>query len=242
MSNRKIGRFLDQSVGTKFLNINNDDLLAAFSNAASLAGADLDTRQVHRAGNGDNRMILTADLSNLTLDMPELGGKITPRLWLKNDNSGGSAMAVGIGFFRFVCMNGLYIGVNLFGAKLIHRDGPKAHNILDLLPDSLNTAMESVVSGAAVDLLLEAAEQKVTDPIDVIGSLNIGVKAKESAILTVAGGYNRQEDNPNSAWGLYNIVNESINRNSRSKFKAAERDMNLLENIQFLSDNQVKVA
>lgn len=235
-----INRSLDTEVGPKFLHIDNHDLMSAFSNAVSLAGADLDTRQAHKSGDG--RILLTADLNRLTLDMPELGGKITPRLWLKNDNTGRGAMSVGVGFFRWVCSNGLYIGVNMFGAKLIHRDGPKAHNILDLLPESLNTAMEHVASGAAADLLLDAADQKVIDPIDVIGSLDIGVKAKDAAIYTVAGQLNRVVDNPYTVWGLYNIVNENVNRASRSKFKAAERDMQLLENIQFLSENQVKVA
>lgn len=234
-----ISRSLDQTVGPKFLHIDNHDLLSAFSNAASNAGADLDTRQAFTSTSG---LILTADLPDYTIDSPELGGKITPRLWLKNLNNGRSAMSVGIGFYRFVCMNGLYIGVNMFGAKLIHRDGPKAHSILDLLPESLNTAMGSIKSGAATDLLLDAAEQKVIDPIDVIGSLNINKTAKARAIYIVAAERNRWVDDPKTAWGLYNIVNEQVNRATRSKFAAAERDMGLLENIQFLADNQVKVA
>ena len=235
-----ISRSLNTDIGPKFLHVNNQDLLAAFSNAASKAGADLDTRQAHNSGDG--KILLTADLNSLAVNLPELGGDITPRLWLKNDNTGRGAMTVGVGFFRWVCQNGLYIGVNLFGARMIHRDGPSAHNILDLLPESLNTAMESIVSGAATDLLLDAAEAQVIDPIDVIGSLNIGVKAKESAIYVVASERTRPQDNPHTVWGLYNIVNEQVNRNSRSKFKAAERDMSLMADIQFLSESQVKVA
>ena len=234
-----ISRELDTTIGPKFLHIDNHDLLSAFSNAASGAGADLDTRQAFTSTSG---LILTADLPDYTIDSTELGGKITPRLWLKNNNNGRSAMAVGIGFFRFVCMNGLYIGVNMYGAKLIHRDGPKANNILDLLPESLNTAMESIKSGAATDLLLDAAEQHVPDPVDVIGSLDINKTAKQQAIYIVAAEKHRWVDNPNTAWGLYNIVNEQVNRTTRSKFAAAERDMSLLENIQFLADNQVKIA
>lgn len=236
-----ISRMLDTTIGTKFLAIDNADLLAAFSNAASLAGADLGTRQAHRSGEG--KLILTADLNALTDNIPELGGVITPRLWLKNDNTGGSALTVGIGFFRLVCLNGLYMGLHTaMGLKLSHRDGPTAHNVLDLLPETLNSVVANIASGEATEALIEASQQKVLNPIDIIGSLNIGKKAKERSIDLVAWNHGRQEDDYNSVFGLYNLVNEQIAKTSRSSYRAAEKDMGLMQNIQLLSEAQYKLA
>lgn len=240
MQTRTIQRERDLTVGTKYLSINNVDLRHAFSGAALQAGADTDTIKVIKQN--DRQIMLTVDMPRLTLDLPELGGQLTPRLWLRNDNGGGSALSVGIGLFRWVCMNGLYIGVQSFGTRLIHRDGPKAHGILDLLPEAMVAAMDDVASGAATDLMLEAATQVVTDPIDVIGSLDVGLRTKQAAISRIILGQTRQEDNANTAWGLYNIVNEAARVNGRSLYRAAVRDMDLLADIQVLAEHQLPGA
>lgn len=241
-----ISRALNTDIGPKYLNISNSDLRGAFYQSALFAGADTDTITGTYNAKGENsdekRVLLSVDLPRLSLNLPELGGKLTPRLWLLNDNTGRSAMTVGIGFFRFICMNGLYIGVNLFGTKLQHRQGPRATSVLDGLPEALVGAMESIASGAATDVLLDAADQKVADPIDVIGSLDLGLKVKDAAISQIVLNCTRSEDNPNTVWGLYNIVNEAGRKQGRSLYKAAVNDMSLLQEIQFLSENQTNVA
>lgn len=232
-----IQRELDLSVGTKYLAINNTDLRRAFYSAAETAGADTATAEVRACT--DTKLLMTVDLPRLSFNMPELGGKITPRLWLRNDNTGGSALSVGIGLYRWVCSNGLYIGVQAFGTRLIHRDGPHAHRVLDALPEALSAAMDDIASGAATDLLLEASATVVTDPIDVVGSLDVGLRTKQFAIDNIILGRLRAEDNPNTAWGLYNIVNEAARFHTKSKWRTVNRDMTLLSDIQLLAGHQL---
>ena len=235
-----ISRQLNTDIGPSFLEISNVSLTDAFHSAASsIGGTEIDRLS---SGQFTKGLMLQANLRDYTVDIPELGGMITPRLWMKNVNDGGHALQVGVGFFRFICMNGIYIGVSMFGSKLIHRAGPKAESILDRLPGALNAAMVDIASGAATDILLDATEHAVIDPIDVIGSLDIGLKAKHRAIYVVAGQRNRPEDNPNTVWGLYNIVNESNRKTGKSAFRTASNDMGLLETIGFLADSQVKAA
>lgn len=238
---QSIQRQRDTDIGPQYLHINNSDLRNAFVTAAAFAGADTSTSKLIVNGHNSERLLMSVDLPRLSLNIPELGGQLTPRLWLRNDNTGRAALTVGIGFFRWVCMNGLYIGVNVFGTKLAHRDTAKAHTVLDMLPEALTTSMESIADGSAFNVLLDSSEQKVYSPIDVVGSLDIGDKSKQQAINSIILG-TRIEDNANTVWGLYNIVNEACRNNGRSLYRTAIKDMELLESIQFLSDNQVSVA
>jgi hypothetical protein len=213
--------------------------MRVFTDAAKQAGGDIKTLNYTSNGrSAESRLLLSVDVPDQTIDLPELGGKITPRIWLKNDNTGRAALSVGIGFFRWVCQNGLYIGVNMFGARIIHRDTVRAHSVLDQLPVAVTQAITDLQSGAATNLLLDTADESVSNPIDVIASLNIGTKAKDKAIYLVATESTRKEDNPNTVWGLYNIVNEACRKNGRSLYRTAVNDMTLIGDIQHLAENQ----
>jgi hypothetical protein len=237
-----IYRQRDLNIGPQYLHIDNSDLRQSFNSAALIAGADINTVKLTTNGEHAERILMSVDLPRLSLNVPELGGQLTPRLWLRNDNTGRAALTVGIGFFRWVCMNGLYIGVNMFGTRLVHRDTVRANSVLDQLPGAMVAAMESIADGSATDIMLDAAESKVYSPIDVIGSLDIGTKAKQRAIDIILLGANRAEDSPNTVWGLYNIVNEACRSKGRSLYRSAVKDMSLLEDIQFLSENEIKIA
>jgi hypothetical protein len=235
-----IARYADTSIGPKFLAISNSDLHLATVNALRPFG---DTSIHFTPGrNTDSQLLLTATLNDLTFDLPEAGGKFTPRLWLLNDNRGGKAFQVGLGLFRFVCLNGLYFGLSEFTRKLNHVDGPNAHGVLDILSDMLAAGVENILHGSLEERIGEALAAPVQDPVGVIGSLGIPKRVKDRAIETILLEHTREEDSPRNAWGVYNIVNESYRLVGRSPLRKALTDMMLLQDIEALAAHQIGEA
>ena len=115
-----ISRSLDTSVGPRFLSISNEDLLGLVRETATPFG--ISEQDVRVVGN-DRRMIATVTLPNLAFAGPE--GLLIPRLFVRNENTGGRAMSIGVGLFRMICSNGLMLGVPgmSFSAKVRHVDG-----------------------------------------------------------------------------------------------------------------------
>jgi Domain of unknown function (DUF932) len=237
----QINRQLDTSVGPKFLAVSNADLQACMEAAAiNLMGVDgLQGLQVMAPKQGARRM-WTLDLPDLSVDVPELGGRLTPRIWARNANDGSSSLSVGMGLFHWVCLNGCFIGVADAVARIRHVDGPNAHALLDALPAQVARTAERIRNGELLDTALDALEQAVLDPVAIIGNLaGVGKRAKEVALAHVVNGTHRPKDQPTNAWGLYNLLNEAHRRSSRNPLTAAERDVGLLDNILILAQDQV---
>jgi hypothetical protein len=169
-------------------------------------------------------------------NIPELGGTIVPQLLLRNDNTGSRAMLVGVGLFRLVCFNGLMVSFgDAFTSKVRHIDGPKAHDILDKLPGIIEAQMVRIRNGQVFDDALDAAGQGVKDPIQVVGNLPIALNVKHTVVRKIAMGRTRPEDDVNTVWGLYNVVNE-VTRNHSSRMDIAlDKDIGLLGHIQLLA-------
>jgi hypothetical protein len=227
-----ITRQLDRNVGPKFLAISNQDLTEVVRRSA---GDNLQILQPRTR----NQLLITAKMPDFTVNEPELGGLLTPQLWVKNDNSGGSALVVGIGLYRFICMNGLYFGLSSFNIKLRHYDGPKAHGILDQLPQAIQSAIKAIESGEALDVAYDALETKVLDPISVVGNLpDVSNKVKQIVISNILNDSGREQDEPETAWGLYNQINEAARLRARSLYRQASNDIGMLDNIIALANAQ----
>lgn len=225
-SMQTINRQPDTNVGTKFLSISNSDLADVFS--ASTGSKAFASSQ--------KRFYGLAKMPDYAENIPELGGVIVPQLLLRNDNTGSKAMLVGVGLFRLVCSNGLMLSFgDAFTAKVRHIDGPKAHGILDRLPGIIEAQMERIKSGQVFDDALEAAGQSVKDPFQVVGSLPIQKSVKDFIIRKIGMGYVRPEDDVNTVWGLYNVVNEATRNHSSRMDIALDKDIGLLGHIQLLA-------
>lgn len=236
----RIGRFEDPSVGPKFLGFSTMDLKGAFFDAVTKAfGKDVedDVRILQpKSGRG---FILELRLDQLTVDIPELGGKLTPLMWLRNANDGTRALTTGGGLFIWVCQNGAYIGLAAYVQKLRHVNGPKAHGVLDVLPSILDEQARRIASGETLHVALDALDTPVLDPVSLVASLpGVSDVNKDKAIYRILTGTHREKDNPGNAWGLYNLVNELVRRGGRSSFQAAQRDMPLLGDILQLAEDQ----
>ena len=226
-----INRSIDTNVGPRFLSISHESLISV---AREVTGSTNQVKVIHPKGN-PNKLFLTVDLKQHETNVPALGGNLVPRLWMRNHNDGTRALQVGLGFFRIVCSNGLVIPIDgaLF-TSIRHLAGPKANTFLDTLPDILLAKMEQVRNGALVEAALGATKIAVENPLAVLAQLPLSKTVQQDVSLKLEYGARyglRAEDNPNTAWGLYNTVNESIRKWSRSQYAAVNRDVTLLNDI-----------
>ncbi len=234
MSNQ-ITTFHDTSVGPKFLSISSEDLTREFKNALVSRGLYTDLQPIynrHQTG-----VLLNAKIPEFSFRHED--SVYTPTVWAKNRNDGTCALSVGIGLFRSICLNGLYFGVSVFGGKVIHRVGQRTEDFIQQLPALINSGVDSIVAGVLQDTIVESAAQTVLNPFDIVGSLpGVTLAQKDALIAQIGLGEYRAGDRATDVWGLYNLVNETVRRSSKSALRSAERDMGLLEEITFLAVNQ----
>ena len=98
--------------------------------------------------------------------------------------------------------------------------------------------VDRIKSGELIEEALDSLDVVVSNPVDVIGSLDLPNRVKYDAIALTTLARHRKEDNPYTAWGLYNLINERLRRTSRSQYAAASRDVTLLQDIIHLANNQ----
>jgi len=220
----------DQAVGPRFMHISNADL-ALMAKGLGLA---VDSAANVRIVGNDRRMTALIKLPSLAWD----GGDSTlvPQLFLSNDNTGRRSLRISVGLFRLVCSNGLTVGVPglSFETRIRHVWGElNRGKVLDL-----PLVAESLLLHIANELPLQvemAKDTHVRDAIGIVASLPIGERAREDAISRLAFGDTRAEDDTGTAWGLYNVVNESVRMRSRSERTALAKDEGLLSHIMGLA-------
>jgi len=169
-------------------------------------------------------------------------GAVSPMLFLRNINDGGHALMIGVGLFRFVCMNGLVVGDNFYSQRVIHRSGPTLDEFLGNLEKNLDAAFETAASMDIEGMVDAMVSREVTEQqgIEVLASLPLPQGVVDTAIFRWVMP-SRQEDAPRNLWSLYNVVNES-NRTRSKSVQAFDREVSLLENIEALLDFNSQAA
>jgi hypothetical protein len=225
-----INRSLDVNVGPKFITVNNNDILEVLTKVANNR-----LLKAHWSKTKD-RLIASIDFKEYAIDDASLGGYIVPRLYVRNCNTGGEALSIGIGLYRLICANGLMMRFNdLFSARIRHVSGPKINSFLDELPTLIENQVESITSGEVFDSAYEASQVLIKNPIDVVASLPVSNTVKDRAIAQIVNQTHRAEDNPHTAWGLYNLVNELSRLRSRTEYNALNKDIGLLDHVLLLA-------
>jgi hypothetical protein len=169
-------------------------------------------------------------------------GAVSPMLFLRNINDGGHALMIGVGLFRFVCMNGLVVGDNFYSQRVIHRSGPTLDEFLGNLEKNLDAAFETAASMDIEGMVDAMVSREVTEQqgIEVLASLPLPQGVVDTAIFRWVMP-SRQEDAPRNLWSLYNVVNES-NRTRSKSAQAFDREVSLLENIEALLEFNSQAA
>lgn len=218
---------LNTDVGPRFMNISNADL----ATMARSFGAKLDSAATVRVVGNERRMTALVSLPSHVIQLPD--SNVFPRLMLSNDNTGRRSLRINVGLFRLICSNGLAIGVPgfSFGERVRHvwSENQRA-KVLDI-PMVAERVLEYLQSGAVEEQIELAQDTRVADPIQVVGSLPIGERAKQTAIDNIILERTRSEDDVRNAWGLYNVVNEAVRLRSRSEYTALAKDEGLLLHI-----------
>lgn len=214
-----------------FQAIDTNFLLSTVNQTATRAGLDLTYVQGHKG-------VTQAHFGD-TVVSPD-GSKVRPMLFLRNINDGGHALMLGVGLFRFVCMNGLVVGDNFFSRRIIHRKGKTLDEFLTNLEKDLTDAFH-IAADYYQDVLEELYNTPVSDTqaVQIIGSLNIPDTAKQYAMYYW---FNpRTEDSHRTLLSLYNVVNE-MNRRKSNSSNSFDRELGLLQHIEGLHQFELQKA
>lgn len=188
------------------------------------------TKAAQKYGGGSQAFITLRQSTAITL---RSGDIVYPQIQLRDQTYGGRALEVSFGLYRQVCTNGL-MGFKHVAEpiRITHHKG-KAGVLMQLV----NIIEASANQFAAVLAEADVSSTVVVDrPTHVITQLNLPPGLANKLQELVAANLVRAEDNVNTAWGLYNFINEVDRLRARKNSTAyIERDANLLGNIIELS-------
>lgn len=144
-----------------------------------------------------------------------IDSEIKPVLYLRNSYHGRSRLRLDLGFFRFACMNGLFVGQSLksFNKKHIGMDQEYIRGVFSEMKEAFKEAVPVIKSLMETELSLDAQLNmaKAILASRLHQQKNI-IDAEYSKLLTI----NRPEDNGNSAWKVMNRIQENLGLNFNS--------------------------
>lgn len=223
---------ISTTIQGSYTQVKTSDVAELVTNQLKLLGLE----SYHKIGNSReggnklNRWMLPE------IEVNDGDSKLTGQVYLRNSDTPGTALTLMIGAFRFICANGLVVGIGE-GGRVTHRTGPKIEDFVGNMEMMINRSLINLKD----DLQYTIDENRaipVADPIGIVASLPIQKTAKETLIYNIATG--NVTENVKDVWGLYNFTNEVIRKHSRSADSALNKDIGLLDHIKLL--NQYKVA
>lgn len=158
--------------------------------------------------------------------------KVRPQLVLWNSYNGECSFRASLGFFRFVCANGMTIGTDMTTVKLRHVVGQKWDTSLAKFVEDLKrlsetgltevlAPMETKLNGTQVRLILREIQAR-----GVISERLF--KHVERGFIVNSWRY---EDRTGRLWDLWNVLNEQMRRASRSQVRFEERNDRLFSQV-----------
>lgn len=156
---------------------------------------------------------------------------LRPEIYFRNSEVPGTALMLYIGAYRFICANGLVLGVG-DGGRLIHRVGSTADHFVNGIEQMISRSIIHLVDDLQ-DHITDAQSIQIHDPISIVGNLPIQATVKEAAMARIFLG--KTKENISTAWGLYNEVNELTRLRTKKATNAIEKDIGLLDHIKLLN-------
>jgi hypothetical protein len=162
----------------------------------------LKVRKKERQGYQKHRAIFTSPLMKATSDG-------IPQLLLTNSHDGSSSVTLQIGFFRFVCSNGLVVGTNLIKPVRVRHSGNDFDERLivainhivaqaEKLTQSIDKMKSTVLSQAEIVAFQREALQNRLGNDSIIHSFSMPV--------------HREEDKATDLFTVMNVVQENLIR------------------------------
>lgn len=191
------------------LHISNEQLLSTVR--TSLDSNGLRHELAHKAWS-EKSMLLRVTFDDIVTISSE---QFRAQLYLRNVNDGRSALRVQVGLYRLVCSNGLIMPAYDGAAsslRIVHRDCPATHELLAQLPAVIQNGLNAI--GDYTDDIETMRETNIVSDekaFEVIGNLNVSDNVKHTSMQVWSNLIDRRpDDQPKTAWSLYNIVNERI--------------------------------
>jgi len=172
---------------------------------------DMDSLRLNRGRGQGTYHELTARLKHEPVSIG--GDTVYPTIHLYNSYAGESPVKLFIGMYRVICSNGLVVGSSIFKAEARHIKGPKLDSILNRLNVQLGEGiakLETIVSN--VQLLDNVACDRTTVE-RILDESKLSFKAYHRALNAYAKP-KRQADVGDSAWRVYNRVQETLDLSS----------------------------
>lgn len=135
--------------------------------------------------------------------------EVQPELLLWNSYQGESSLKASLGFYRFVCSNGMTVGEVFEEVKIRHVKGQTFEQKFDSFFNNLLPILDRGLSG-----LREVADKKLStyEMIHVAFELfpkRIAEQVREQILV------GRPEDRTGNVWELWNVSNEVLRANAR---------------------------
>jgi hypothetical protein len=162
--------------------------------------------------------------------------QVQPELLLWNSYQGESSFVAKLGFFRFVCANGMALGSSFGSVKLRHIEGPKFEREFRDFFDGIDRMVCEGFSSIEQQMSKKLTHQEREA---VVRSLGFSKKTTETILQQLAVPQ-RDEDNTGNVWQLWNVSNEVMRQRSRSELAFERKNDRLLNDI--LSATEVIAA
>lgn len=192
-------------LSSRYAHIDTSALLDRISSAV-----DIDSAKHYRGRSGT--------MHRVSLDIkgaPQLlidGDFCKPTVEIINSYNGESPLFLGLGVFRLVCSNGLMLGQSVFSRRVRH-----------VIGENIDTAIESFVA-TILSLDLDAIHSHVgklgeyratrTDVERILDDVRAPKRAYNAALYAFENP-RRRADVGDSAWQVYNRVQEALNATTR---------------------------
>jgi hypothetical protein len=172
-------------------------------------------------------------------EMKVAGDMVTPRIVLYNSYDRECALSLHIGFLRWVCNNGMYLGHATYATRIIHREGAVLEQKLEDLYTGVAAAISYITDGQFEIDMRELRVKRLTreQMFRIVAQLpELSNRSKDQMIRQLLRNDRRTEDMSDNVWTLWNMANENLRLNSRgNEVRLAERNNNLLNNIMQLA-------
>ena len=162
----------------------------------------LKTRKIERRGYQKHRVIFSSPLMKETSDG-------VPQLLLTNSHDGSSSVILQLGFFRFVCSNGLVVGSNIVAPIRVRHSG---NNFDEKLTIAINTI---VAQAQKLSESIERLKSKTLNGAEIREFQREALQNRLGADIKIEDFYlpvHREEDKAQDLFTVMNVVQENLIR------------------------------
>jgi hypothetical protein len=218
--------------------VSTSDLITKVNSVLDVNGMPIASQKLIKA---NKALVGSSHAVEFTLDrqMKILGDDIKPRIIVVNSYNGEKALTVLCGVFRLVCFNGLVIGSTLYRERVIHVKGETLEGKLAALESRVNEALHWI-DGKLQNTVSEflSIETPIATQLRIVEGLGLSKRLNEKLTFAFQNPKTlRLADQGQNAWCTYNVINEAIDRSTRSELARLNKNVSLMDNVRDLALN-----